>query len=306
MRVIRGSVVLLLVAVGQVAAQGNTGTARRHPLEGVWNRMATVADGNITANQPGYRMFVDGIYSTVRVEGLAPRVPAPDNGATAAQLRAAYGAFTAQAGRYDAPSVQTVAFHPEVAFGNGIIAAGVYNVQTYRIVGDTLWTANIYTQTGPVASPPMGKYLRARHGGASPLDGAWRLVDGRAPDGKVLHNQPGYRLMLDGHYSIVRGNGTTPRPAAPGPDATADQLLAVWGPFTAQQGTFDVSGQTLTERALVAKGLAVAAPENFATRRFRIAGDTMWLTQTASQNGPVKDAPTFKYVRVRGPRPPTD
>ena len=71
MKVACGSMILLILAgAGQAAAQNNSGAAQRHPLEGVWSRLATVADGNVTANQPGYRMFVNGVYSTVRVEGL--------------------------------------------------------------------------------------------------------------------------------------------------------------------------------------------------------------------------------------------
>jgi len=181
-------------------------------------------------------------------------------------------------------------------------------VQLYRVRGDTLWTSNILGAAGPAPNPQTGMYLRVRNGGSTPLDGAWRMVEGRGPDGTLRENQPGYRLFVDGHYTLLRVNGTAPRPALPPvATATAEQLTAVWAPFTAQQGTFEISGQTITEHPLVTKAPGGMAPGSFVTRRFRIAGDSLWTTQTGSQDGPVAaEGTTFKYVRVRGPRPPTD
>ena len=289
------------------AAQAQTSSAPpRHPIEGVWSKVAGVVDGEVVVNQPGYRMFLGGYYATVRNEGLTPRTAAPATGATAAQVREALQRFTGQAGRYEITSMQTFTERAEVAFSPAAMEPGRYVVQSYRIVGDTLWTTNILTQAGPVAAPQVGKYIRQRNGGATPVDGVWRLVEGRTPSGGVVENQPGYRLFVDGYYSLVRVNGTKPRPALPDASGTAEQLMAAWGPFTSQAGTFEVSGSTITERALVAKGPAVAGPGNFSTRTYRIRGDTLWTTQTANQAGPIKDATTFKYVRARGPRPPTD
>jgi hypothetical protein len=234
-------------------------------------------------------------------------VPHPATGATAAQVRAAYATFTGQAGRYEIQSVQTAVTRPEVALNPAGMARDLYGIQSYRIVGDTLWTSNVANQAGPIPNPQMGKYIRARNGGATPVDGAWRVVEARTADGTLVHNQPGIRLFKDGYTSFVRVSGTGPRPALPDATGTAEQLLAVWGPFTAVTGTFEVSGQTITERTLVGKApgqMGVAG--TFNTITYRVSGDSLWLSLTASQAGPVANPNRILHLRVRPPRPPTD
>jgi hypothetical protein len=307
MRAIVAVSLIGLSFAGSATAQSNPGAPGRHPLEGVWSRVAGVTGGEVVANQPGFRMFVDGLFTSVRVEGLAPRVPHPATGATAAQVRAVYTPFTGQAGRYEIQSVQTAITRPEVALNPAGMARDLYGIQSYRIVGDTLWTSNVANQAGPIANPQMGKYIRVRNGGATPLDGAWRVVESRNADGTLTGNQPGIRLFKDGYTSFVRVNGAAPRPPLPDATATAEQLLAVWGPFIAITGPFEVSGQTYTERPIVSKSPGqMGTPGAFNTITYRISGDSLWISLTANQAGPVNNPTRILHLRVRPPRPPTD
>jgi hypothetical protein len=299
MNTIRALTIMMLVLTGSASAQDAGGAAGRHPLVGAWSRVATVTNGNVVANQPGFRLFVDGYYSIVRVEGLAPRTPAPGQGATAAQVRAALQAFTGQGGSYQIASMQTVTQHPTIAYVPGNMAPGRYAFSTYHIVADTLVYTTILNQGGPVANPQVGKYVRVRSGGPTTLDGAWRQIDGRSADGTVTDNQPAMRLFVDGYYSLLRVNGTAPRPALPGPEGTAEQLMAVWGPFSGQAGSFEVSGQTLITRPLVAKGPAGMGPGIFSRISWRMSGDTLFLSQVETQTGPVANPLRYRYVRAR-------
>jgi hypothetical protein len=298
---------LLILALASVSAAEAQNAAARHPLDGVWSRVAGVTGGEVVTTQPGYRMFVDGHWSTVRAEGLVARPNLPASGATADQVRAAYQRFTASAGRLEPASVQTYLQRNEVAINPAGMAAGQYGIQLYRVRGDTLWTSNIMNQAGPIPDPQTGKYVRVRNGGASPIDGAWRFVESRNPGGTVINSQPGLRLMVDGHFSLVRVNGTAPRPMIPGATATAEQLLAALGPFTAQHGTFEISGETMKQRFLVTKEPGgMTDPVRFTDAAFRIRGDSLWVTNTANQAGPLTNQATHKYVRVRATRPPTE
>jgi hypothetical protein len=265
-----------------------------------------VTDGQLVTNQPGYRMFVDGHYSWVWVGGMTSRPPAPASGATADQVRGA-NRITAQAGRNEITSMQTYMHRGDlVTIGPAGMTPGNFTIYSYRIVGDTLFSANIMSQAGPAAAPQMGKYIRVGRRVSNAVEGAWRHVEGRTANGQVANNQPGYRLYVDGHYAVVRVNGTAPRPALPAAGTgTAEQLLAVYGPFAAQHGTYDLSGQTITERPLVTKDPAgMTNPEAFTTQSFRVRGDTLWVTNTANQNGPIANPVTGKYIRVRATTPP--
>jgi hypothetical protein len=296
MRALRALGILILTA-GSAAAQASSA---RTPLDGVWLRVAGTVNGEVITNQTGYRMFVDGHYGQVWVNGLAPRPLLPGTAANAAQIRASLQPLNAAAGTYEITSMQTSTQRTIVAYNPGAMQPGTYGIYQHRIVGDTLWSSQIMTQNGPVASPQTGKYVRQRAGGPSPLDGAWKLVDTRAGDGTITRNQPGMRFFVDGHFGTVLVNGTAPRPTTPlAPDATAEQLTAVYGPFTAQAGTFEVSGQTITTRPLVAKDPAVMVSGNFSRLTYRIRGDSLWLSQVETQAGPVANPTTSKYVRAR-------
>jgi hypothetical protein len=299
-----------MVACATAVEAQNAPNAPRHPLEGVWSRVGGVSNGQLVTNQPGLRLFVDGYYGWVWVGGMTPRTPAPANGATPAQIREA-NRITAQAGKNEITSMQTYMHRggaDAVSLNPAAMAPDAFTIYSYRIVGDTLFSANVLSQAGPAAAPQMGKYIRVGRRISTPLEGVWRHLEGRNADGSLIAISPGYYLFVDGHFALVRVNVTEPRPALPpAGTGTVEQLNAVYGPFAAQAGTYEVSGQTLTQRFLVTKNPAQMTGASFVTVSFRLRGDTLWTTNTANQDGPLTNQPTGKYLRVRAtPTAPTN
>ena len=135
-----------------------------------------------------------------------------------------------------------------------------------------------------------------------PLNGAWLIVE-RSTEGAnpTLNSepQPGLRLFVDGYFSLARVNGTQPRPNVTVATATADELRAVLGAFTAQSGTYEIRGDTVWATRTVALGPATMAPGNRSVLTYRLAGDTLWLTQVETEAGPFANPETIKYLRVR-------
>jgi hypothetical protein len=102
--------------------------------------------------------------------------------------------------------------------------------------------------------------------------------------------QPGLYIFTARHYSIVTVNTRQPRPTLPEDlsNVTAAQLLAVFGrSFTAQSGTYELAGEKLTLRALVAKSPALMAAGAFNTASFKLDGKTLTITQESNQAGPI-------------------
>ena len=75
----------------------------------------------------------------------------------------------------------------------------------------------------------------------------------------------------------------TPPTQAP----TAAELLAMWGPFVANAGTYDISGDSVTFRPMVAKMPEVMKPGNSATAQFKLEGDTLTLTLHIQPSNPI-------------------
>jgi hypothetical protein len=80
--------------------------------------------------------------------------------------------------------------------------------------------------------------------------------------------------------------------------ATADELRAVWGPFYAEAGPYEIAGNRITLRPVAAKNPAAMAPGAFTTWSFRLEGNTLWVTAERNQNGPIPNPVTVKSVRV--------
>ena len=137
----------------------------------------------------------------------------------------------------------------------------------------------------------------------NPLLGAWRVVELQLAGAEATPNanpEPGVLLFTDSFYSRMLVTSEGPRPALP-PDTarTLENVTAVWGPFTANSGTYVVSGTKVTYRPLVAKNPGVMAPDNFFADSFAFAGDTLVLVQESARDEPVENGVRTKLVRVR-------
>jgi len=121
----------------------------------------------------------------------------------------------------------------------------------------------------------------------------------------VTSPQSSLLIFARGHYSWLSVNGTTPRTqpaAAKDPanltDAEKGARYAEWAPFTANSGTFETKGNTLTRRPLVAKTVGVMNAKNPQVHEFKVEGNTLSLVQKSAAGQPTSETRT-KLTRVR-------
>jgi hypothetical protein len=143
------------------------------------------------------------------------------------------------------------------------------------------------------------------------LEGVWRVTEvtvttpsaapGALPKGTHTNLQPALLIFTGKHYSTVTDTAAKPRPTSGFKVAgkpSADEMLAQWGPFAANAGTYELSGSTLTRRAIVAKN-PVNQHQKVVTRStIKLDGNSLWITTTENVTGKVPNPNTVKYVRV--------
>jgi hypothetical protein len=133
-----------------------------------------------------------------------------------------------------------------------------------------------------------------------PLEGAWRTVEvtTTGPDGSTNANpQPGLRLIVDGHYSLIAVGGTEPRLVLPEGAPLAERASNLQR-MTAQAGSYEVAGDMVTARPSVAKNPAVMDAGSFTTLTYQLAGDMLTVTPVANEDGPIENPQTTKYRRI--------
>ena len=115
--------------------------------------------------------------------------------------------------------------------------------------------------------------------GSNPLVGVWEATEETTPDGgTMLSNVGGIAIYTaGGHYAWMRAYGT--RPTYPSQaEATDAQRLAAFNTFSANGGTYTVSGSMVTHHPSVAKNPFVSAPGAGAPQTFQIQGKTLTMT----------------------------
>ena len=152
-----------------------------------------------------------------------------------------------------------------------------------------------------VTSIPVGQARPqgSSQGRATPLIGVWKRVaiESVGPQRGDLSTNPAIgpggpalAIFTARHWSQVAVSSPT-RPNMPDSNRTAADILAVWGPFSGAAGEYETRGDTIVESVYVAKQPGTMRPAFRWRMLFRIAGDTLWLTNTQEQN-------TMRYVRV--------
>jgi len=128
---------------------------------------------------------------------------------------------------------------------------------------------------------------------STPLTGVWRITQVQTKGEKAAtvsgsDVQPSLYIFTGEHYSITQVVGSSARPNLPADpnNGSAAELLAVYGPFAANAGTYEIQGATLTLNMSVAKNPInmAAGPGN--TMSFKIDGKTLTLTSLTTRNGP--------------------
>jgi hypothetical protein len=127
-----------------------------------------------------------------------------------------------------------------------------------------------------------------QQGAASPIDGAWKITEIVTTGANAATNaspQPSLIIFARGHYSWLHIGSATPRKqraaaATPGKLTDAEKIAAFeeWNPFTANSGTYEIKGSTLTRRRLVAKNEFAMGAAPPVIEQFKLEGDILWIT----------------------------
>ncbi len=155
-----------------------------------------------------------------------------------------------------------------------------------------------------VASFVVGAWALASAQSAPSLQGAWRVTEVVVTGANASTStspQPSLYVFTRQHYSILSVGGTTARkgaaPKDPAKLTDAEKIAQyeLWHPFTANSGTYQVTGSTLTTRPLVAKSPRVMGGTQ--TREFKIDGSTLTLIQKSAAGQPASETRT-KLTRL--------
>jgi hypothetical protein len=136
------------------------------------------------------------------------------------------------------------------------------------------------------------------------IQGVWQAVEVTIPGPtkrtiSIPEPRPNLTVITASHYSRVQVEAEGARPSvADVTKASADELRAAWGPFYAEAGTYEVSGNLITLRAVAAKNPAAMTPGAFTTWSFKMEGNTLLVTAERNQNGPIADPVTVTLRRV--------
>jgi len=133
------------------------------------------------------------------------------------------------------------------------------------------------------------------------IRGVWQMneVTLTGPNARVVSLRDSLLIVADRYYSFNHVGTDQPRPEpANYANATADELRAVWGPFVANAGTYELSAGTFTIRPMVAKSPGFMAPGSFSVWSYRLDGNSLTLTEQRTRNGPITNPATFKYTRL--------
>ena len=100
------------------------------------------------------------------------------------------------------------------------------------------------------------------------------------PNARTVTNpQPGLYLFTGKYFSIMMVMGDHPRPIHPTlpevPKATAQEILAVYGPYVANTGTYEVNGGTLIMHPMVSKNPELMGGS--VTYSFELQGNSLTL-----------------------------
>jgi hypothetical protein len=137
---------------------------------------------------------------------------------------------------------------------------------------------------------------------AQNVAGAWRLdeIKTSGPEAKsAKFTNPNIYLFTKGHFSIIRVEGDKPRSLDPWMQMTPEQVIDAYiKQFSASGGPYEMKGSTLTMKTTIAKNPAFMARANWISYDVKINGQTMTLTTTATNEGPIKNPQIMTLTRL--------
>jgi len=127
--------------------------------------------------------------------------------------------------------------------------------------------------------------------GKSKLEGVWQTVEVKGQIGsneETNDREPGLLIFTEKYYSVLAALSDARTQVPDQAKATAAELLAIWGPFIANSGTYEISGDTVALTAMVAKNPGAVKAGSPIKLSFQLEGDTLTTTTsipTTSGNG---------------------
>ena len=150
----------------------------------------------------------------------------------------------------------------------------------------------VSSQSKPAASPSIeGVWTKT----SEVTTGANATSNMKVPGSVVIYTKT--------HYSLMEMNTPRQRPAPAAPKDTAKLTDAEkiaryddWLPITANSGTYEIKGNTLTRRPTIAKGSPVPGTPTDAVRELKFEGNNKMIQIAKSPDG--KDTTTRTYTRI--------
>ena len=123
----------------------------------------------------------------------------------------------------------------------------------------------------------------------NPLQGTWQLTS--------ANGWTGIFIFAGKHYSMMAASADRPE-ISDLSKATADEVRALYGPMIGNAGAYEISGNQVTIRPVVAKIPVVMKQGAYEVYEFKIEGNTMTLTQRRNVRGPVEQGTVWTVTRV--------
>ncbi len=162
----------------------------------------------------------------------------------------------------------------------------------------------------PVALALTSSALSAQSKSSAPpsIQGVWKIAEVVTTGANASTNskpQPSLIIFTRRHYSYLSVNSADPRPKfepAKDPNKLTDAEKIAryeqWSPFTANAGTYEIKGTTLTRRPVVAKNETVMTTDPPFAQEFKLAGNTLRLISKSAPGEPASETRT-KLTRVQ-------
>jgi hypothetical protein len=166
----------------------------------------------------------------------------------------------------------------------------------------------LVSATLALMSSALSAQARSAPARAPSLEGVWKIAEVVTTGANASSNsnpQPSLIIFTRGYYSLLSVNSDQPRPKfepAKDPnnltDAEKIARYEQWNPFTANAGTYEIKGSTLTRRPIVAKNQTVMTTNPAFSAEFKLEGNTLWVISKSQPSEPTSETRT-KLTQVR-------
>jgi hypothetical protein len=269
----------VLAILGFLATTGDIGfgqSGSTSSIEGVWRGTSAVTTGaNASSNmnrQPMLLIYTKGYYAVVAQDGpvpLPPRTPPPPlqtpGKPTDAEKIARYQVWApviAQAGTYELKG--------NVVTQRNLVAKGPLTVVVREVRLEDGGKTMVEIQksaSGQPVSETRRTFTRVDRPSQGAVEGVWQgttIVTTGANATTNPKRLPNIQIYTRGHYAFVAQDAGTPRPPRQAPpavktpgkptDAEKIALADYWAPVGAAAGSYDLSGNMLTQHPIISIG----------------------------------------------------